>query len=579
MNRLEKLLKKMTLREKLAQMVQVLPFVFTDDVDRNSLTGPLKELNVKQEDLYNIGTVYPALNVFDSEFILNLKKQYFEKNPHGIPLLVANDVVHGLRTIFPIPLAISCTWDPKMAELSVRVAAVESYAVGIHVTYAPMADLVRDPRWGRVLESSGEDVRLACEMTAGYVRGFQGDDVSRPGYIASCVKHFAGYGAVEGGRDYNNVDMSERRMREYYLPAYKAAVDAGCKMVMTSFNTVDGIPSTANKWLIQKILREEWDFKGVLISDWSAVTELINHTLAKDRKHAAELAVDAGIDIEMVSTSFLDHLEESISQGHVDMQTIDKAVMRILQLEEDLGLFENPFRGHEQNPDEVLLCQAHRDAAREVARKSAVLLKNEDVLPFSDKNTIALIGPYGDDGDIIGAWHADGRPEESITIYAALKKRLGENLKYAKCCEVLGDEVDLQLAGETAAGSDYVVLAIGESPEHSGECASKTDISLSPQQIRLAEYLKEKAHKIIAVVFCGRPLDLTRLSQICDAILLVWFPGTQGGEAITELLLGDYSPSGKLSTSFPRSVGQIPVHYDHFTTGRPLTGDEYDLYS
>ncbi|MEJ5258393.1 MAG: beta-glucosidase BglX, partial [Fervidobacterium sp.] len=492
------------------------------------------------------------------------------------------DIIHGYRTIFPIPLALGCTWDEKLVEKAARVSAIEASAGGVHVTFSPMVDLVRDPRWGRVMESTGEDPYLNSVMARAFVRGYQGDDISKEGNIASCVKHFAAYGAVEGGREYNTVDISERMLREFYLPAYKAAIDEGCKMVMTSFNTVNSIPSSGNKWLLRGILRGEWGFDGVTISDWGAIKELIPHGVAEDEKEAAEKAIKAGADIDMMTGCYAKNLEKLVKEGKVDEKLIDEAVYRILKLKEELGLFENPFKGADKEKEkQIVLCDEHRRIAREVAAASVVLLKNQDVLPF-DKNIrkLAIIGPYSDEHAILGPWSWQGKWEESVSLKEGIANKIGESkVLVAKGCEIEGEsdsqfKKSLRQALKAANEADIIVLALGEHYDMSGEARSRAFITLPGRQEELAREIIKLGKPTVVVLFNGRPLEIRELYNIAPAILEAWFPGTEGGNAIADILFGDKNPSAKLTMSFPYTVGQIPVYYNHFNTGRPKPSED-----
>ena len=441
-------------------------------------------------------------------------------------------------------------------------------------TFAPMVDLVRDPRWGRVMESTGEDPYLNSQFAKAFVHGFQGKNLeSNPYRIATCVKHFAAYGSPEGGRDYNTVDMSDRQLREYYLPSYKAALDVGAQMVMSSFNTVNGIPATGNKHLMRGILRDQWKFNGVVISDWESIRELIPHGVAANEAQAAYQAIQAGIDMEMMSTTYIKHLSGLVEAKIIDEALINEAVLRILRLKSNLGLFENPYRGADEVLEKkIIMSKQHREISRNLATKSIVLLKNKnDILPLHKNQKLAIIGPFAKSHDILGPWSWLGSREEAISLYEGISKKVEHHkLMYAEGCGVeTGTDEGLNVALKLAKKSDVIVLALGESPEMSGEAASRADIRLPQIQLDLVETLKEINKPIIVILFNGRPLDLHGVIDEADAILEAWFPGTEGGAAIADLLLGDRNPSGKLSMSFPYSVGQIPVYYNHYQTGRP----------
>jgi beta-glucosidase len=568
--KLASIIQKMTLDEKIAQLVQLAAPFFEGATNEGQITGPMAAMKVNEEVVRNSGSV---LGASGAKEVINIQRAHLKKNRLGIPLLFMADVIHGYKTIFPVPLAIGCSWDLELAEESAEIAAKEASVSGVHVTFAPMVDLVRDPRWGRVVESTGEDSYLNSQFARAFVRGFQGTDLKNDlNRVASCVKHFAAYGAPEGGRDYNTVNMSERQLRESYLPAYKAAIDEGCEMVMTAFNTVDGIPATGNKWLMRDLLRGEWGFDGVLISDWGAVKEMIPHGVAADEREAAYKAIQAGVDIEMMSPCYIHHLKQLVEDGSVDEALIDEAVFRILRLKQKLGLFENPYRGaDEKREQEVVLCEEHRRVARELATKSCVLLKNEGVLPLERGKKIALIGPFAQSGDILGPWSCLGSKDEAIPLYDGLKMKVDPSLLFvAKGCDIeTGTEEQWHEALHAAREADVIVLALGEHSDMSGEAGCRADIRLPEVQLELISKLKQLNKPMVAVLFNGRPLDLHGVVDQVDAVLEAWYPGTEGGAAIADLLFGDANPSGKLTMSFPYSVGQIPVYYNCFNTGRP----------
>lgn len=564
------LIGKMTLEEKIAQLVQLAAPFYEGVSDEGQITGPMEAMGITDSMVTNSGSI---LGYAGAAGAIAVQEAHLKKNPHGIPLLFMADVVHGFRTIFPVPLAIGCSWDLELAEKSAEIAAREAAVSGIHVTFAPMVDLVRDPRWGRVMESTGEDPYLNSLFARAFVRGTQGDDLkAEVERVAACVKHFAAYGAAEAGRDYNTVDLSERQMREYYLPAYKAALDEGCEMVMTSFNTIDGIPASGNEKLMRGLLREEWGFDGVLISDWGAVKELIPHGVAEDEREAAYRAIRAGVDIEMMTACYVHELPDLVRSGSVDEALIDEAVLRILKLKDKLGLFENPYRG--ANPEreaEVMFSREHRDAAYELAVKSTVLLKNEGVLPLRPEAKVALIGPFASSGDILGPWSWDGRKEDAFKLDRGLAERLGEGrLTVAAGCGVeSGTQAQLEEALAAAAQADVIVLALGEDSDMSGEAGSRSDIRLPQVQLDLIARIAELGKPVAAVLFNGRPLDLHGVYDRVDAVVEAWFPGSEGGAAIADILIGAADPSARLTMSFPHSVGQVPVYYNHYNTGRP----------
>lgn len=568
---LTSLLNQMTLEEKIAQLQQLAANFYEGAEEGGQITGPMASMGITDHMIENSGSV---LGLSGAEQVIAVQEAHLRKNRLGIPLLMMADIVHGFKTIFPVPLAIGCSWDMERAELSAEIAAKEAAVSGVHVTFAPMADLVRDPRWGRVMESTGEDPYLNGRFARAFVRGFQGNDltgdVSR---LAACVKHFAAYGLSEGGRDYNTVDLSERQLREYYLPAYRAALDEGAEMVMTSFNTIDGIPISGNVKLLRQLLREEWGFDGVLISDWGAVKELIPHGVAEDEAEAALKAIKASVDIEMMTECYVHQLPALVADGQVDESIIDEAVLRILKLKQRLGLFENPLRGADiEKEREVIFCDAHRTAARELAVKSCVLLKNDQVLPLATEQRIALIGPFANNGDILGPWSWLGSTEEASRLAPAFEARAAAGkvtVAEGSGIESFTEEQWLE-AKAAALEADVIVLALGEHSDMSGEAGSRSDIRLPEAQRELLQRMKTLGKPVVVVLFNGRPLDLSGVIENADAILEAWFPGSEGGAAITSLLYGDENPSGRLTMSFPVSVGQIPVYYNHFNTGRPL---------
>lgn len=564
--RATQLVQQMTVAEKVGQLVQTLPSIFSDD-EQDVITGPIAELlkedGITDENRWNIGSV---IGVSNAKQARKLQESYLQHNRLGIPLLFMADIIHGHRTIFPVPLAMACSWDLDRLEQVARTSSIEATASGLHVTFSPMADLSRDPRWGRVMESTGEDVWLNGEMAAAFVRGYQSDDLTRDDTLAACVKHFAAYGAPEGGRDYNTVDLSDRELREFYLPAYKRALEAGAKLVMTSFNVVHGVPASASEYLMRDILRSEWGFEGVLISDWTAIKELIHHGVAETLKDAGELALRAGVDIDMMSGAYANHVEAMLEEG-IDVALLDEAVLRILTLKEELGLFDNPYRGIDQTKETALhLSDEHRNQARRLAEKSAVLLKNEGILPLQ-KQRVALIGPFADSNDVLGPWAGYGKREEAVTLRQAFDRA---ELPYVFADgSTVEEEIDWTEACQIAEQSDVIVLALGEASWMSGEAGSRTDIRLPKAQREGLNRLKELGKPIVTILFNGRPLDLREIVEHSDAVLEAWYPGTEAGSALVNLLYGQVSPSGKLTMSFPYNVGQVPIRYDALRTGRP----------
>ncbi|KWX77443.1 beta-glucosidase BglX [Paenibacillus jilunlii] len=573
-----KYVKHMTLEEKIAQLLQLAAPFYDKPGDESEITGPMEELGIEYDTKRAVGSV---LGIAGAEKMMAVQKEHLASNRLGIPLLFMADIVHGFKTIFPIPLAVGCSWDPELAEQSAEIAARESAVSGLHVTFAPMVDLVRDARWGRVMESTGEDPYLNAVFAKAFVQGFQGDnlkeDVSR---VAACVKHFAAYGLAEGGREYNTVDLSERQLREYYLPAYKAAVDAGVEMVMTSFNTVNGIPATGNRSLMRGILRDEWGFDGVVISDWAAIKEIIAHGAAEDEKEAAFKAIYSGVDIDMMTTSYVNHLPELVAEGLVDEALIDEAVLRILVLKEKLGLFENPMRGADPELEQqIVYSQEHRKVSQRLAEKSSVLLKNDGVLPLQADQQVALIGPFAASGDILGWWSWQGSQETAVQLGESMQKVSGDPGKVviSEGCSIdTITEAGLAEAVKAASAAEIIVLALGEASEMSGEGGSRSDIRLPAAQLELVREMKKLGKPVVAVLFNGRPLDLHGVYDEADAVLEAWFPGSEGGAALADILYGKVNPSGRLSMSFPYSVGQIPVYYNAYNTGRPKPAEHTD---
>jgi len=567
-DKLIQLFNKMTLKEKVGQLVQVSPH-FLEDSASDYLTGPLQHVTLSEGDRYTIGS---AINTQTKTQAYEIQTRYLEKSRLKIPLLLMADVIHGYRTIFPIPLAIGASWDLEAAHEIADLSALEASNEGIHVTFSPMVDLVRDPRWGRVLESTGEDPYLNSLFAAAFVKGYQGTDglAADTGKLAACVKHFVGYGWSEAGRDYNRVDMSELELFQNHLPAYRAALDAGAKLVMTSFNVFNGVPVTGNKKLLQEVLKKKLHFDGVIISDWDAVGELIPNGLAGNHKQAAELALQAGVDIDMMSFSYHHTLGELAGENPDLSEKIDQAVLRVLTLKNDLGLFENPYRGLSEN--QAVDTSTIRASARRLAGKTLVLLENNGcALPLQQDTKIGLIGPFADSHDVLGSWSLMGDKEASVTMAEGMEAYTQE-LQVAPIGKVDAiTAAEWQTIHKVFATSDMLVLALGEESRESGEGASKAVISLHPIQIQLLKEAKETGKKIVTVLFNGRPLDLSEVQAYSDAVLEAWYPGTESGHAVADVLFGTVNPSGKLSMSFPYSIGQIPVYYNHIRTGRPLT--------
>lgn len=589
---LKQLLDSLTLDEKIGQLVQLNAEEFGagDPIATGPQTGPASIPALSSQEKYRVGAVYNALQ---AEKIRDIQMDYLRHARHGIPLLFCADIVYGYRTIFPIPLAQGCSWDFESVERCAALSAEETSGAGIHGVFSPMVDLVRDPRWGRVMESPGEDPTLCAAYAAHAVRGLQGTGAEGPvpaNHVAACVKHFAAYGAPEAGREYNTVDMSLPRFYGEYLPGYRAGINAGSRMVMTAFHALNGDPCTGNEWLNRTVLRGECGFRGVLVSDYSAIWELVLHGRAAGAQEAAALAMRAGCDLDMMSPCYFRHLKALIETKTVDEALLNEAVMRVLQLKNDLGLFEDPLRGLSGHPSSKSeLMQKAKRAAREMAEKSAVLLKNEGgVLPLADGKKIALLGPYAESGDTLGMWAISGRPEDTVTLYDGLKKLCGENVRTACGCymtdcfsqfgeleqEVRGQEPpqsEEELLAEALAvarSADVIVLALGEHTQQSGEGASRANPVLPAPQMELARRVRRLGKPVAAVLYAGRPLLLRDLLPLADAVLYAWFPGTMGGAALANLLTGKAGPCGRLSITFPRSTGQIPIYHAALTTGR-----------
>lgn len=568
---LMQLLDKMTLTEKVMQMTQ-LRAGMVRHTQPGEVSGDYGTRMLSNEELYATGSI---LGVHDAQYLIQTQKEYLESSRCKIPLLFANDVIHGYRTIFPIPLAQGCSFDPELIRDAAEITARETAVAGFHVTYSPMADLVRDPRWGRIMESPGEDPYLVGLVTEATVQGYQGDDPSAPGRIAACVKHFAGYGQPEGGREYNTVDMSRGVLRDFYLPGYKKGIDAGAAMVMSSYNVVDRVPASCSEYLLQQILREEWGFPGVVISDYDSIGQTIPHGAAGDAFEAGEKCIQAGVDMDMMSGIYAVTLKTLVENGSVSMKQLDAAVLRILELKNKLGLFENPYKDADPELEKQLhCCPEHRAVARKLAVRSMVLLKNENVLPLTADRKLGLAGPMAKTRKLLGAWAEMGRFEDTVTVETGLRAVLGDRLVTAMTAELPGDDREdvpdeTEQALETFRDCDICVVAVGQPSWSIGEGASKTDLRLSTNQEKLIRCLKAAGKTVVTVVFSGRPLELAPILDSSDAVLQAWFPGTEGGNAVADLLFGKENPTGRLSMTFPRDKGQIPIYYNRYNTGRP----------
>ena len=585
--KLKELLADMTLEEKVNQMSQVVGAFFNKDMDITAM-GPMADKGFTPENVALSGSILGSMG---AETLKKIQKDFVEQHPHHIPMLFMLDIINGFKTIFPIPLGQGATFEPELSEKCAAVAAKEAAVSGLHVTFAPMTDLVRDARWGRVMESTGEDPYLNGLFCAGMVRGFQGDDLKEPYKIASCVKHFAGYGAPTAGRDYNTVELSEHTFRDFYLPSYKAGIDAGAAMVMTSFNTVNGVPATGNKKLMRGILRDEMGFDGVLISDWAAIEEIIYHGYCADREEAAVRSAEAGVDIDMMTGIYCENLCRLVREGKISEDLINESCMRILELKNKLGLFENPYKDADAEKEKAYnLCPEHRALAKKAAEESFVLLKNDGVLPLDTAKKIAFVGPYTNNHEIKSSWSFTGDSKDCVTIQEAAEKVFdASRTTYAEGCPVIGNDVELigftettpkkyseeelaameQSALQAAKEADLVVMPMGEHYLQSGEATSRAMIDVPEIQMELFRKVMAVNPNVVVVLFNGRPLDLREISAKAKAVLEVWFPGTEGGSAVVDVLTGKKNPSGHLPMSFPYCVGQAPVSYNEYSTGRP----------
>ena len=561
--RVDDLLARMTIEEKIGQMCQYSGF------------------NEKHEALLRKGRVGSFLNVTGVENTNKVQKIAVEQSRLGIPLIFGLDVIHGYKTIFPIPLGLASTWDPDAVKKAASIAAKEAASEGTHWTFAPMVDIARDPRWGRIAEGAGEDPYLGSVMAKALVEGFQGADLSHLDTVVACPKHYVAYGGAEGGRDYNTVDVSERVLREVYLPPFKAAVvDGGAGTVMSAFNDLNGIPASANRYTLTNILREEWGFEGFVVSDWNAVGELMSHGIAGTPAEAAKEAVEAGVDMDMCGDIYQKTLDQLVREGKVSEETVDEAVRRILRIKFKLGLFDNPFISPER-AGEVILCKEHLDAALELARKSIVLLKNEgNLLPLkTNLDSIAVIGPLADDHEApLGPWACLGDLENVVTVLEGVKAKVSSNTKvlYAKGCEIEGTGTEgFEEAAEKAKAAEVAIVVVGENRDMSGEAASRSSLDLPGVQEELVKTVLDTGTPVVEVLMNGRPLSISWSAEHVPAILEAWFPGIQAGYAVADVVFGEYNPGGKLPVTFPRTVGQVPIYYNHKNTGRPPSSERF----
>lgn len=563
--RIEILLDKMTLQEKMGQMNQL----FADDMETN--------YKVIQQ-----GMAGSVLSITDLEIANKAQRIAVEQTRLGIPLIFGRDVIHGFKTIFPIPLGQAASFNPDLVEKAARIAAIEASETGIRWTFVPMIDIARDPRWGRIAESCGEDPYLTSVMGVAMINGFQGKDLSDPSAIVACAKHFAGYGAAEGGRDYNTTAITERQFRNVYLVPFEQAVKkANLATIMTAFNANDGIPSSGNEFLLKQVLRKEWNFKGFVVSDWASISEMVEHGFSSDNKEAAEKAINAGVDMEMVSGTYVVHIESLLKENKISTATIDDAVRNILRIKFKLGIFENPYvKG---NTVSVFYKEEHLEVVEKLAEESVVLLKNEaQILPLKKPKTIAVFGPFADaPHDQMGTWVFDGDQTYFITPIVALRKKYGNNINiiyepvlyYSRDVDSTGFEKARKIAQE----ADVVLLFVGEESILSREAHSLSNLNLQGVQSQLLATLAKSNTNLITIVLAGRPLTIENEVKQSKAVLYAWHPGTMGGTAIVNLLFGNANPSAKLPITFPKNIGQIPMYYNHLNTGRPSNGNELQL--
>jgi beta-glucosidase len=573
---IDDLIQRMTLEEKIGQLNQL--------SGEGDVTGPATNANyLKAIKSAQVGSM---LNVFTVEYTKKLQRIAVEETRLGIPLLFGYDVIHGHRTIFPISLGEAASWNLQTIELAARIAAVEASAEGIHWTFAPMVDIARDPRWGRISEGAGEDPYLGSLIAQARIKGFQGDDLSRPDTILATAKHFAVYGLSQAGRDYHSTDLSDVELWNTYLPPFKASLDAGVATFMSSFNDVNGIPATGNRYLLTDVLKKQWQFNGFVVSDYTSVNELVPHGFAENEIHAAELAMNAGLDMDMVGEIYLKHLKTLVAEKKITEAQINDAVKRILEMKYRLGLFEDPYRYSNEAREKSAIYKAeHFSAARDMARKSFVLLKNEQQLLPLKKNikSIAVIGPLADSRrDMLGSWHAAGNWDKPVTLLEGIKAAVDPKTKihHVKGASyefnAPASDKEFNAAIKIAKKSDVIILAMGESGRMSGEARSRASITIPGNQTALMQALKKLNKPMVLVLMNGRPLDLSWEDENLDAILETWFAGTLGGHAIADVLFGDYNPSGKLPVTFPRNLGQVPIYYNIKNTGRPkVEGNEY----
>lgn len=574
-DKIQKLIAQMTLEEKIGQLQQCGPsLVGAFEVSFEELLDMMFDGRISEkefgrlmstatqdfhEDDLREGRIGSYNGICDAKTANHLQKIAVEETRLGIPLLFGYDVIHGFRTVTPIPLAESCAWEPKLWERTARMAAQEATSAGIHMTFAPMVDVSKDARWGRVSEGAGEDVLLNAAYGAAKVRGYQGEDLSAPDAMLSCLKHFAAYGAGEAGRDYNRVDMSRQRLREEYLPPYKACIDAGARAVMPAFNDINGVPCTANEWLLQKVLRQEWNFDGMTVSDANAIAECVNHGIAKDLKEAAQKAINAGVDMDMTSNTYAQYMKELIETGEVREDILNRAAANVLRVKFEAGLFDHPYRTDEARQESEMLKPEYRRLAKETAVKSMVLLKNDKTLPLKPGIKVGILGELAASREeMTGAWAIGAKGDDCVCLLDAFKE------KEIPFCYI-PDGASIQAAEDC----DVYIAAIGERKDQSGEAASRADITIPAKQLEWPKELTDLGKPVVAVVFNGRPLAMPEVLEYASAILEAWHPGVEAGNAIVDILYGKENPSGKLTMTFPHASGQCPLYYAHTNTGRP----------
>lgn len=580
---IQNLISKMTLSEKVGQLQQCGPsLVGAFEVSFEELLDMMFDGRISEEEFgrlmstatqdfhkedLRLGKIGSYNGIKNAETANKLQKIAVEESRLGIPIVIGYDVIHGYRTVFPIPLAEACAWEPDMWEKTARVAAKEATAAGVHMTFAPMVDVAKDARWGRVSEGAGEDTLLAAQYGVAKVKGFQGDDLSKDDSMAACVKHFAAYGAAEAGKDYNRVDMSVQRLYEEYLPPYEACVKAGARAIMPAFNDINGVPCSVNSWLLTDVLRNQWGFDGMTVSDANAIAECVNHGIAANKADASKQALEAGMDMDMSSNSYIETLEELVASGKVKEEVLDRAVADVLRIKFELGLFEHPYQTSNERETAELLKPEYRTLAREMAEKSIVLLKNDNILPFKRSMHVGIVGELADErGQMTGAWAIGADENDCISIVDACK---AQNIKYTYLNGFVDGKPDIKGLEALAKTCDAIIVAVGENKDLSGEAASRSDITLPKGQEDLLDAVLALHKPVVTVLFNGRPLAIPHVADTMPAILEAWHPGVEAGNAILNIVFGDVNPSAKLTTTFPFSTGQCPMYYAHINTGRP----------